>query len=252
MNMKIYLSLIILAVVLFAGGTYFYQTNSNKETVADKIQVTTPVPNALVRSPLIVSGKARGTWYFEASFPVKIFDANQKELGIVPATAKNDWQTTEFVPFEATLIFQTPTTETGTLVFQKDNPSGLPANDDFLSIPIRFEKIEKTGILSGEMIISPVCPVERSDNPCRPTAEMYAGYKILIYQFTDPERKNKILVSTLTPDAQGKFNATLPEGTYFVDMTPLTIEGVEGIPATIFLVANKTATLKIDIDTGIR
>ena len=102
------------------------------------IQVSYPMPNQKVASPLKVSGKARGNWYFEASFPVKILDSNGKELGIVPAQAKGEWMTTEFVQFEATLTFEKPTTKTGTLVLQKDNPSGLPKYDDSISIPIRF------------------------------------------------------------------------------------------------------------------
>jgi hypothetical protein len=48
--------------------------------------------------------------------------------------------TNEFVPFEATLTFTKPTTETGTVVFQRDNPSGLPENDQSVSIPIYFSE----------------------------------------------------------------------------------------------------------------
>ena len=37
-----------------------------------------------------------------------------------------------------------PATSTGTLVLQKDNPSGLPEHADELRIPVRFETAEKT------------------------------------------------------------------------------------------------------------
>jgi hypothetical protein len=104
------------------------------------IQITSPRPNDLIRSPLLLEGEARGTWYFEASFPIKIFDANGKQLGSVAAQAEGDWMTTEFVPFKATLQFETPTTQKGTLVLEKDNPSGLPQNADQLTIPIYFSK----------------------------------------------------------------------------------------------------------------
>ncbi|MDO8482161.1 MAG: Gmad2 immunoglobulin-like domain-containing protein [bacterium] len=102
------------------------------------IQVATPLPNQKVASPLKVSGKAVGNWYFEASFPIKILDENGDTLGVSPAQAKGDWMTTEFVPFEVTLTFEKPTTQTGTLVLMKDNPSGLPENDDSISIPVSF------------------------------------------------------------------------------------------------------------------
>jgi hypothetical protein len=104
----------------------------------DMIRVATPQPNQTVKSPLVVSGEARGTWYFEASFPVKLLDANGNILAQAPAQAQGEWMTAEFVPFSVTLTFPNPTTATGTLVLEKDNPSGLPEYDDSRSIPIRF------------------------------------------------------------------------------------------------------------------
>ncbi|HAO64538.1 TPA: hypothetical protein DCQ44_00985 [Candidatus Taylorbacteria bacterium] len=108
------------------------------QAVSDLIHVTTPLPDVLVQSPFVVTGEARGPWYFEASFPVKVYDSNGKELGSVAAQAKGNWTTNDFVPFEASLTFSAPTTEKGTIVFQKDNPSGLPANDQSVSIPVFF------------------------------------------------------------------------------------------------------------------
>lgn len=102
------------------------------------IQVYNPLPNQKVTSPLKVSGKAVGNWYFEASFPIKILDENGNTLGSVPARAESAWMTTEFVPFEATLNFEKPTTKTGTLVLMKDNPSGLPERDNSISVPVSF------------------------------------------------------------------------------------------------------------------
>ncbi|MBX4216124.1 Gmad2 immunoglobulin-like domain-containing protein [Candidatus Parcubacteria bacterium] len=113
-------------------------TETLAPSAADKIKVSSPLPNALVKSPLTVTGEARGTWYFEASFPVRLLDANGKELAVIPAQATSDWMTTEFVPFKATLIFALPSTAEGTLILEKDNPSGLPENDDSISIPVRF------------------------------------------------------------------------------------------------------------------
>jgi hypothetical protein len=121
------------------GGKTYVEDLGNTLEKTDLIRLTDPEPNAVVASPLTIRGEARGTWYFEASFPVYIKDANGKELGVIPAQAEDEWMTENFVPFSATLIFETPTTKTGTLVLQKDNPSGLPEHDDALIIPIRFE-----------------------------------------------------------------------------------------------------------------
>ena len=106
--------------------------------VHQHIRVTAPSPGAQIASPLTVAGEARGSWYFEASFPVRLVDASGQQLAIVPAQAKGEWMTSNFVPFEVQLSFGTPPTGSGFLILQKDNPSGLPEQADSLVIPVRF------------------------------------------------------------------------------------------------------------------
>ncbi len=103
------------------------------------IKVNSPEIGAKISSPLAVDGEARGNWFFEASFPVKITDSNGNELAVKPATANDNWMTTEFVPFSASLEFTPPKeTDIGFLILKKDNPSGFSENDDQIEIPIRF------------------------------------------------------------------------------------------------------------------
>ena len=108
-------------------------------TTDPRITVATPVANSLVTSPLSITGTARGTWYFEASFPVQLLDASGTVIAEHYASAQGEWMTENFVPFSDTLVFtpQTPGT-TGTLVLKRDNPSGLPENDAEVRIPVRF------------------------------------------------------------------------------------------------------------------
>jgi hypothetical protein len=101
------------------------------------ISVTQPSPMQIVSSPLAVTGEARGSWYFEASFPVKLLDSNGNVIAQAPAQAQGDWMTANFVPFQATLTFVTAS-QTGTLVLEKDNPSGEPQNAGSISIPVQF------------------------------------------------------------------------------------------------------------------
>ena len=102
------------------------------------IRVSKPQPNEAIKNPLEITGEARGYWFFEASFPIKLVDENGKELGRTIAQAKSDWMTENFVPFEAKLEFQTSETNRGVLILEKDNPSGLPEHADELRIPVRF------------------------------------------------------------------------------------------------------------------
>ncbi len=123
-------------------GRTFVENIGNELEKADLIRIASPRPNDTVQSPIRITGKARGFWFFEASFPAKIYDANGKELGTAIVAATEDWMTEEFVPFEAMMEFKAPTTATGTLILQKDNPSGLPENDDQLVVPLKFGMAE--------------------------------------------------------------------------------------------------------------
>lgn len=107
---------------------------------SDYIVVNSPTPGAPVTSPLRVRGRARDTWFFEGDFPLLLKDARGKVIAKGFATAKGEWMTQDFVPFEGTLEFEQPrSSERGTLIFKKDNPTGRPEHDDALEIPIFFQ-----------------------------------------------------------------------------------------------------------------
>ncbi len=111
------------------------------ETDSNLVAVESPKPDETVRSPLVVTGVAPGRWYFEASFPVQLLDVNGNVLAAVPAQAQSDWMTDKPVPFKATLIFNAPhlSDMSAQLVLKKDNPSGLPENEDEFRIPVRLD-----------------------------------------------------------------------------------------------------------------
>lgn len=116
-------------------------TPSGNETpgIADLITVGNIVKNQKIASPLTVTGTARGTWYFEASFPAELKDADGKTIAQVPAQAQGDWMTTEFVPYKAVLTFAAqPAGSKGTLILHKDNPSGDPERDQQVEIQVTF------------------------------------------------------------------------------------------------------------------
>jgi hypothetical protein len=107
---------------------------------ANIIELVHPLPGQKVSSPLTVTGRARGTWFFEGSFPVILANWDGLIISQVPAQAQGEWMTEEFVPFSATLTFdQQQVYDRGSLILKKDNPSGLPEYDDALEIPVTIE-----------------------------------------------------------------------------------------------------------------
>jgi hypothetical protein len=117
------------------------------DSKVDLIKVISPAPMSVVQAPLIFSGEARGNWFFEASAPVTLVDWDGKIIAEGFVTAEGDWMTTDFVPFSGSIEFTSPYKEgdpdfmkRGAIIFKKDNPSGLPENDDALEIPVWFAK----------------------------------------------------------------------------------------------------------------
>jgi len=109
----------------------------------DLIVIESPLPGEVVTSPLTIRGQARGNWYFEGDFPVVLTNWDGLIITEHYASARGEWMTQEFVPFEAVLEFETPAdmgdfSRRGSLILQKDNPSGLPEFDDAIEFTVYF------------------------------------------------------------------------------------------------------------------
>jgi hypothetical protein len=134
--------------ILLISGCSMPQNQEKKipltnERHGDIIQIDTPAPASYISSPLTITGKARGNWFFEAIFPVILTDWDGLIIGQGQAQAQGEWMTENFVPFKTTITFKEPVSSVsnrGALILKKNNPSGLPQNDDYLEIPIFFSK----------------------------------------------------------------------------------------------------------------
>lgn len=135
----------VIFVVLCGAVYWYFFSASPQETVASDVNVFSPKPDEIIKSPLKISGEARGTWFFEGSFPVVLKDENGNVIKQGFVTAQRDWMTQDFVPFIGELEFDTPEVGKGELILKKDNPSDLREYDKSMSIPIGF-LLEKTTI----------------------------------------------------------------------------------------------------------
>lgn len=128
----------------------FEQPNTRNEDEVSQnthqlIRLTSPKDNQTITSPLQIKGEARGSWFFEATFPIVLTDWDGRIIAQHYAQADGEWMTEEFVPFTATLDFETPVNEIdpdfmrrGSLILQKSNASGLPEHDDAHEITIYY------------------------------------------------------------------------------------------------------------------
>lgn len=153
--------LITSLIIIFILGVWFYayqtfrppaaeeHTEPNVEETLNEgpvvetnnnITVESPAPQSVIGDPVQITGEAKGTWYFEGSFPVRIKDAEGAVLAEVPATAQGEWMTEEFVPFTLEISFVPPSSDTGTIEFVKANPSGMEEQDDSFELPILFRE----------------------------------------------------------------------------------------------------------------
>ena len=126
--------LAIIIILVMVG----YAINRLRSTNSD-IRVANVQLNQAISSPSLIIGEAKGTWYFEADFPVYLLDDEGNEIAVAIAIAQDDWMTEDFVPFKAKLDFEVEESGWGTLLFKKDNPSDISEYDDELRIPVLIE-----------------------------------------------------------------------------------------------------------------
>ena len=111
--------------------------SASSTDVHSLISVPSVKDNQTVTSPIQLSGKAVGSWYFEASFPIELVDSNGDVLATTTGQAQGTWATTSFVSFTAQLSYaKATTTRRGLIVLSNDNPSGDQANEKQIFIPV--------------------------------------------------------------------------------------------------------------------
>ena len=114
------------------------QEENDGDGEEENIRITSPQPNDIVSSPLVITGEARGTWYFEGDFPVDIYNEACIKIGESYASAQEFWMVEDFVPFQGTIEFDPGNSTTGTLVLEKASLGCMLYYDNLL-VPVRFE-----------------------------------------------------------------------------------------------------------------
>lgn len=98
-------------------------------STSDQVTIMSPDLQQPVKSPLSVHGRVSGTFFSEGVFPVVLRDSAGREIARALAHADGEWMTNDAVPFTVQLEYKAKPGTKAVLVFEKDNPSGLPEND---------------------------------------------------------------------------------------------------------------------------
>ena len=94
--------------------------------IADLIEVSSPTIGQQISSPVTISGQARGFWFFEATFPVEVRNAQGETIAEFYAEAQTEWMTEDFVPFSVELTFpDQPAGSEGTVVLRSPMLQGF-------------------------------------------------------------------------------------------------------------------------------
>ena len=160
--MKINILRIFAVIVVLFGIVYWFTRPTDKIAIAyipsdgaaqeiedyfksksNMITVSTPLVAgvaAALPQTSVISGTARGMWFFEGTFPVEVVDQEGNIVGSGNAKAEGEWMTENFVAYKAEI--QTTGTvagNSGSILLKKDNPSGEANKDDLLEVPVIFQ-----------------------------------------------------------------------------------------------------------------
>lgn len=101
-----------------------YNPDDDTRRLDDLIVVEDLPAESVISSPYTVTGRARGYWFFEGSFPVALTDENGNILAETYGRSAENWMTEDFIPFTVPLEFEAPAGTKATLELMLDNPAG--------------------------------------------------------------------------------------------------------------------------------
>lgn len=109
----------------------------NPESIElNKFQLIKPVGGDKLPNPFIARGYVPKNWLFEGQFNYVLKDLNGNTVS--QGTIFADWNLPqETIPFTTEITYSSRS-DSGLLIFKNDNPSGLPENEKFYSIPVKL------------------------------------------------------------------------------------------------------------------
>lgn len=109
--------------------------------VLSGVYLDSPALGTVVSNPIMITGRVPSSWVFEGQMPpVVLKNDNGDTLGTAEIRLLDGWLEKEMLRFEATLSFEESEETYGYLTFQRDNPSGYPANESRIAFGVLLRK----------------------------------------------------------------------------------------------------------------
>lgn len=142
------LIIIVLVIAIIAGYAYYKKSAPATEPVviptasisgdtANLVSVNV-TPGQKISGKGTIYGVLKGAYFFEANARGMLLDSGKNTLKNFPISATTDWMTEGPVSFKAT-IDATGLSGAGYIRIANDNPSGEPARDKYIDIPVVFQ-----------------------------------------------------------------------------------------------------------------
>lgn len=129
----------ILSISLFLMACGTQKSQTNLKNVSDYINIVSPPPFGEVSETLIITGEARGVYFFEGDFPVEIITEDGNKIDHY-ATAQGEWMTEDFVPFRFEYDISDLAPQEILVKFHRNNPSDDRSLDMVLELPLIITK----------------------------------------------------------------------------------------------------------------
>ncbi|MCK9185862.1 GerMN domain-containing protein [Candidatus Gracilibacteria bacterium] len=255
-----------LGMAVIWGIAVFMQDNEGTEVVipeekTENISVSKLTSSQEISSPLLVEGQAKGTWFFEGTFPAKIVDEKGTEIGSGSMKAIGDWMTEDFVEFKGQISFDKTPSKTGFLILEKDNPSGLKENAEEFKMPVVFktepaEIVQTAEAAQASQTVKVFFSNLKKDPEMLDCEKVYAVERKIDATKSVATRALEELLKgpTSAEKANGYFTAindgvkinkiSIIKGVAYVDFTETLQQGVGGSCKTLNIISQIKETLK--------
>jgi Immunoglobulin-like domain of bacterial spore germination len=115
----------------------FLDSDREEPVGVNDVTVLEPEANTLITSPLEIRGELEGGWYFGNEMTVRLTTSEGKVLTEGLLAGLEEWNGQDTLPFEISLVFETPTATSGVLSIVKEIET-VGAGETKIQIPVLF------------------------------------------------------------------------------------------------------------------